>query len=526
MRTVPAARAAPPPARSHTPVTPTAYPGSVPRRILVDAVGARIAIALDTVDDEAEAAIRRAWADAVIADDGTAPDGTAPDGPAPDATVTPGDKQLDRMMETLSQQVTMAALTHSEGKAWMLHAAGLADDSGAVVVLVGPSGRGKTTASRTLAQHWGYVSDETIRIDADGTVHAYRKPLSVIEKRGTPKVQVAPSEAGLRPLPEAPLRVQAIVILDRDAAHPGPPQLEQADLGDAIEELVLQSSFLTSADGPLRFIQAVAEASGGVRRVHYSEAADLPAVIATLFDEPAVVIPPLATSAEAPEAPEKAGGLTAADPAPGDDSEASGAGGRHPESHETAPRFRRAPHADSCQLDDPERTLVLSVDTQGQGTVRMMAGIGPVLWNAATGLTLQELTDIAVAAHGAPEGHDPQVAVMVALGELMDAGLLVSDETALARRGDVAWVDRGDRIVTLPLADLSALPRELDETGSVIWDWLGVPVTLTQLRARATAEVGATDASVADDVEAFITDLVDAQLVGAVDAQPAPYRRA
>ena len=120
------------------------------------------------------------------------------------------------MLSGLSQQVTLAAIEAARGRAWMLHAAGIATPDGAVVVLVGPSGRGKTTASRALGTVYGYVSDETVAIDDDGRVWPYRKPLSVIEDSGARRRQLAPSALGLQPLPDAELRVAAVVLLDRD----------------------------------------------------------------------------------------------------------------------------------------------------------------------------------------------------------------------------------------------------------------------------------------------------------------------
>ena len=101
------------------------------------------------------------------------------------------------MLSSLSQQVTLAAIEAARGRAWMLHAAGIATPDGPVVVLVGPSGRGKTTASRALGAVYGYVSDETVAIDEDGRVWPYRKPLSVIEDFAAPKTQLAPSALGL-----------------------------------------------------------------------------------------------------------------------------------------------------------------------------------------------------------------------------------------------------------------------------------------------------------------------------------------
>ena len=156
--------------------------------------------------------MRVAWADALA-------DAAA----EPVETVTPYGSERVHMLSGLSQQVTLAAIEAARGRAWMLHAAGIATPDGQVVVLVGPSGRGKTTASRALGAVYGYVSDETIAIDDDGRVWPYRKPLSVIEDPAAPKTQLPPSALGLQPLPDAELRVAAVVLLDRDPSHPEAP---------------------------------------------------------------------------------------------------------------------------------------------------------------------------------------------------------------------------------------------------------------------------------------------------------------
>ena len=74
----------------------------------------------------------------------------------------------------------------------------------------------------------------------------------MIEEHGAPKAQRSPSELGLRPLPDAALRVAAIVLLDRVAESPELPTIETLDLGDALEDLVSQSSGLTSMPAPLQ----------------------------------------------------------------------------------------------------------------------------------------------------------------------------------------------------------------------------------------------------------------------------------
>ena len=454
----------------------------MPRTLLVDAVGSCIAIDLSALDEGDEAAVRHAWADALAAADAE-----------PVETVTPHGTDRAVMLSGLSQQVTLAAIEAARGRAWMLHAAGVATPDGQVVVLVGPSGRGKTTASRALGIAYGYVSDETVAIDADGRVWPYRKPLSVIEDPAAPKTQLPPSALGLQPLPDAELRVAAVVLLERDPAHPEVPRVGVTDLGDALEELVSQTSFLHDQPAALRFIAALATATGGIRTVKYREAETLPAVIPSLV-APAgeIVVPALPAHVVV-----------------------AGSG--------DGPRFTRVEVADEVAVDDPDRVALLTIREDRQGHVTLLGGIAPAVWRVADGATLEQLTVAAIAAYGEPEGFDAGAAVLVAVGQLLDAGLLTSDEPMIARREDVAWVDSGDRIVALPLSTgpdaQLAQPSALTGSAALIWEWLEEPVTLTQLAARATEAAGMDAApQVPGEVAAFVAQLTESRLVGTPEA--------
>ena len=449
------------------------------RTLLVDAVGSCIAIDLTALDEDDEAAVRAAWADALA-------DAAA----EPVDTVTPYGTNPAVMLSGLSQQVTLAAIEAARGRAWMLHAAGIATPDGQVVVLVGPSGRGKTTASRALGAVYGYVSDETVAIDDDGRVWPYRKPLSVIENPEAPKTQMPPSAVGLKPLPDAELRVAAVVLLDRDPSHPEEPTVEVTDLGDALEALISQTSFLHDQPAALRFIAALAAATGGIRTVKYREAATLPSVIPELV-KPAASIALLEKPAHiAPPAVQSDGGA----------------------------RFSRADVADEVAIDDPDRIAVLTISNRQQGHVTLLGGIAPAVWRAAESATLAQLTEAALTAYGEPDGFDAAPAVLVAVGLLLDAGLLTSDEPVVGRREDVAWVDSGDRIVALPLSpdadEQLAQPAALTGSAALIWEWLEEPVTMTQLVARATEAAGMDAAAeVTGQVEAFVAQLTEARLV-------------
>lgn len=297
----------------------------MPEILCVDAVGVRVGIDLGGLDEPGADAVRQAWADAV-----------SPAGATPDVVVRPASGPVERVLSSLSQSVTLAAIEAAHGRVWMLHAAGLAGASGDVVVLVGPSGRGKTTASRTLGRTFSYVSDETVAIDESGGVRPYRKPLSVIEDPAKPKRQIAPSSAELVPLPDAPLRVAAIALLDRRPEHVGAPLVEGVELADALAELVGQSSFLSRTESPLRLIAALVAAVGGVRRLVYREAGDLVPVIDQLLAAGAATVVPWEPAPTA-----------AATPATGSS---------------TGPRYRRAPWVDRIDLHDPDRIAVLSAD--------------------------------------------------------------------------------------------------------------------------------------------------------------------
>ncbi|WP_309127678.1 ATP-binding protein [Microbacterium sp.] len=288
---------------------------------------------------------------------------------------------FERAMERLTVDVTLSALDALRGRALMFHAAGVADESGRVAAFVGPSGRGKTTLSRELGRHCGYVSDETIAVDAELNVFPYRKPLSVV-RAAKPKQQVSPDEAGLRGLPQAPLRLASLVLIERDAALSA-PEIAPLPLVDALPELVPQMSYLRDQERPLRAIAVLCDAIGGVRRLRYPEAATVPPLLPELFATPPTVHEwqPAPTPAES--GPYDASGV------------------------------------DDAILTDGH------VIVMAHSMLHVLDGIAPVVWTeAAAGRDLDGIVDVVVEQHGAPPQGSAHELVAAAVDELIDAGVL------------------------------------------------------------------------------------------------------
>lgn len=449
--------------------------------LVIAALGVRVGIVCDGLDAESRAAVEEAWTDAATA------------GVADIEVVAEAGGSIRSLLSSLSQRVTLAAIEAQRGRMWMLHAAGIALPDGRVVALVGPSGRGKTTASRVLGEAYGYVSDETVAVDSSGRVHAYRKPLSIIESGEYEKAQRSPSALGLGSLPAGELRLAGIVLLDRREGVSG-AVVSDVDLGDALEDLVAQSSYLTKLPAPLRTIAAHVASVGGVRRVSYTDAAVLVSVLPEL-------------AAESPSRPRVSEPVSL-----GHSAIAGSPAGRG---------FRRVAPLDELQLADPDRLALFHVDADHAGTVRVLAGIAPALWRAADGVDLDALVAAAVSAYGAPGDKDATVAVDAAVEELVAADVLKVSSPAEAAdaalwriHDDVAWTGESSRVVVLALANPAASPLALEGSAALIWIALAAgPGHSDDIVARVAASAEVDDEAIRDDVKSFLGTLRDQDLV-------------
>lgn len=342
-------------------------------RLTLSALSATVAVEFDpAVSIDLVDRVRGVWSGALASPDAE-PDRTLHYSSVPDE---------DRFLEALSGAVTLEALAHERGSALLLHACGIALPDGHVLTFVGPSGRGKTTLSRALARDYGYVSDESISIDDALTVRPYRKPLSVV-RPGMPKEQVSPRAAGLRDLPDVPLSLAAIVLIERDETLPA-PVVEHVHFADAVTALVGQASYLADLPGTVATLARVCDRSGGIRLVRYAEAADVASVVEDL----------LAPGPEQEQWTQRTLAIIAAD-----GTESS---------------------ADAVDYDDV--MIVLS----GR-TLRIVEGIAPAVLRAVAdgACDLDAVTESVIDQMGPPPGGGARAQVAVVLEELADAGFAV-----------------------------------------------------------------------------------------------------
>lgn len=292
----------------------------------------------------------------------------------------------DRLGQVLASLLTTQAIDDLAGRRIMLHAAGLADESGAVIALVAPSGTGKTTATRALTtQAFGYVTDETVAIGDDLTVVAYPKPLSVADDPATPAVksQHSPDSLGLKPAP-AVLRLARIVLLNRVHGPRVEPSLTECALLEAVWALMPEISAFTSLATPL---QQLCDLVGkcGVWRLTYSEietAGDL------LDGLQQTSVPPVEWEALEPYA-------APADPA----------------------GFVRGHYLDAVRIEDQAVVLLDFAPVR-------LSPLALTLWRrCGAGATESELVDAAVAEHGPHPGSGDVVRQL--LTTMAESGVLL-----------------------------------------------------------------------------------------------------
>ncbi len=343
----------------------------------VDAMGVDVELrATAALPDAVRSSIRAAWKDCLGT--GAVPQHRRVIELSPDFFADPAAGLSD-----LSTQVTLEALDALRGSRLLLHAAGVAKEDGRTIAFVGPSGRGKTTASRHLGRHFSYVSDETVAVAADLSVRSYRKPLSVITPGLVHKEQIAPSDVGLRDLPQGPLRLVGLTLIDRqpDADEVGPVVV---DTIDAICEMTPQISYLPELPTPLQWLARLFDAVGAPTRLVYRDATELPALVERMFEA-------------SPSTP---------------------ATWALPHLTESSGPWRAGRYDDAILVDG--RACILR-----DGVVTALGELGRLVWvKCLEGATVEAMIAAAVAEFGEPEGADAATLVAGTLDELCSLGFI------------------------------------------------------------------------------------------------------
>lgn len=225
---------------------------------------------------ELDAAARLAWARCLLGDadaDGPETEGVEASlrarGEAAEGATVGGTDRAE-VLQQLTQQVTYAKIAAQTGRLLMLHAGAVANDAGDTIAFVAPGGTGKTTLVRRLGGRFGYLTDETVAVDASARVHPYPKPLSIRGDAARPKAETSPDALGLI-RPPAYCRLRRIVLLARSDEHVGAPSQEPLSRFDAIAALAPETSALSALPRPLHWVDGLLDALSPVVRLRYRE---------------------------------------------------------------------------------------------------------------------------------------------------------------------------------------------------------------------------------------------------------------
>lgn len=185
--------------------------------------------------------------------------------PRAEVTVRKGSSQ-----ESATQQITQAFIAARAGELLMLHAGAVAHQgTGRALVFVAPGGTGKSTLTRRLGKHYGYLSDETVGISPDTLrIHPYPKPITLAPEHGHPKRENSPDDLGLVPAPAVPVLADLVVL--RRTAEREHATFTPLPVLDALTMIAPETSSLSKLPEPLHLMADV-HRRAGCTLVEYGE---------------------------------------------------------------------------------------------------------------------------------------------------------------------------------------------------------------------------------------------------------------
>ena len=185
--------------------------------------------------------------------------------PRAEVTVRKGSSQ-----ESATQQITQAFIAARAGELLMLHAGAVAHPvTGRALVFVAPGGTGKSTLTRRLGKHYGYLSDETVGISPDTLrIHPYPKPITLAPEHGHPKRENSPDGLALLAAPDAPVLADLVVL--RRTAEREHATFTPLPVLDALTMIAPETSSLSKLPEPLHLMADV-HRRAGCTLVEYGE---------------------------------------------------------------------------------------------------------------------------------------------------------------------------------------------------------------------------------------------------------------
>lgn len=201
-----------------------------------------------------------------------APEGAIPMGTGPTATYL------------VSGSFTRRVIQNLIGTRLLIHAGAVEHPTLGVVVVVGRSGAGKSTATSRLGRSGRYLSDElTVLHPRNLAITAYPKPVSLGITGSRGKRDVALADLELEPALEGSAP-DMVVLLDRrrdreDSEYAG-DAVRRVPLAEALVQLVSQTSSLWRVPCGLEQLARLLTSTGGAIAVTYREADELAGLLA------------------------------------------------------------------------------------------------------------------------------------------------------------------------------------------------------------------------------------------------------
>jgi hypothetical protein len=138
----------------------------------------------------------------------------------------------------LGDRIRELAVAAAAERLLVLRAAAVATPDGSVLGLVSADADLRAGAAAELSRRgFGYVTDELLAADEAFDVTAFPEPLRFEQDDPEHSTLAGPDALGMRPYPDAPLHLAAVVVLEHDPSLRNKPELSQVDRPDDVRRL-------------------------------------------------------------------------------------------------------------------------------------------------------------------------------------------------------------------------------------------------------------------------------------------------